>query len=206
MNEPDELPAPEDDTEAIVPDEAEAQDQEQADEEALDVDALKARAKRADELEDRLRRAEADFMNETKRLRRLAENDAKFAVEQVVVELIPLIDALHSAGTGLGDGEAAANMRQGLDLVGKQLLDVLKKHGVEPIDAEGETFDPNRHEAIYVRELEDVEPDSVIEVLRPGFSLHGRVVRPVEVGVAKAPAGEPAEPSDEGGGESEEGA
>jgi len=191
MNETDERPTDEDEETTVdgAADAADAEVQEPAEE--LDLEALQARAKRAGELEDRLRRAEAEFMNETKRLRRLAENDAKFAVEQVVVELIPLIDALHSAGTGLGESDAAVNMRQGLDLVGKQLLGVLHKHGVEPIDAEGETFDPTRHEAIYVRELDGVEPDSVIEVLRPGFSLHGRVVRPVEVGVAKAPAPTP---------------
>ncbi len=177
------------------PEAAEEQSAESSDD--VDIGALQTRAQRADELEDRLRRAEAEFMNETKRLRRLAENDAKFAVESVVVELVPLIDALHSAGTGLGESEAAKNMREGLDLVSKQLLGVLHKHGVEPIDAEGEAFDPSRHEAIYVRELPDVEPDQVIEVLRPGFSLHGRVIRPVEVGVSKAPVSAPEAASDE---------
>lgn len=143
---------------------------------------------RADELEERLKRALAEFRNDTQRMSRQAEERRKFAVEGLVGELLPVFDALHSAREGLagaGEGAALDAVRHGLDLVEKELLNVLGRHGIERIEAAGEAFDPGLHEAVFVVDDPKLEPGSVAQVLRPGFTLHGRVVRPVHVSVTR---------------------
>lgn len=139
-------------------------------------------------LQDKLKRVEAEFVNETKRIRRQAEGDRKYAIEAVVVDLLPVIDALHGARDGLSDDEASRPMREGLALVEQQLQTVFQRYGVSAIEAEGKPFDPARHQAMMMVERDDVEPQTVCEVMRAGYELHGRVVRPAEVLVAKAPA------------------
>lgn len=153
----------------------------------VDVEALQAEAARAPELEERLKRVEAEFVNETKRIRRNASEERKYAIERVVVDLLPVVDALGGAREALGEGGATDPMREGLDLVDKQLTAVLEQHGVTRIEALGQPFDPGRHQAMMVVERPDLEPQTVCEVLRHGYELNGRVVRPVEVIVVKAP-------------------
>lgn len=151
------------------------------------ADPLAEQTARADALAERLKRVEAEFVNESKRLRKQTETERKFAIERVIVDMLPLVDSLHTAMKNLGDSEADQRMQEGLDLIGKQLLEILERHGVTPIEAEGQTFDPNRHEALFTIPRDDVEPQTVVEVLRPGFALHERVVRAVEVAVSVAP-------------------
>lgn len=139
-------------------------------------------------LTDKLRRVEAEFVNETKRIRRKAESDRKYAIEAVVVDLLPVIDALHGARDGLPDDEASKPMREGLSLVEQQLQSVFTRYGVSAIEAQGKPFDPARHQAMLMVERDDMEPQTVCDVMRVGYELHGRVVRPAEVLVSKAPA------------------
>ena len=120
------------------------------------------------ELTDKLKRAEAEFVNETKRIRRKAEDDRRYAIEKVVVDLLPVLDALAGAEGSLGESEAEQRMRTGLDLVVKELGAVIERYGVEEIEALGEPFDPNRHEAITMLESTEVPPQSVCQVLRAG--------------------------------------
>ena len=162
----------------------------------LEAEALRAASERADvaearadDLEEKLKRTLADFRNETQRIARQAEEQRKFAVEGLVGELLPVFDALHSAREGLvsaGKSQALDAVRQGFDLVEKDLLGVLGRHGVERIEASGEPFDPGLHEALFVVDDPALDPSSVAQVLRPGFTLHGRVVRPAHVSVTRA--------------------
>lgn len=163
--------------------------------------ALTEQTERADALAQRLKRVEAEFVNESKRLRRQSQADKKYAIERVIVDLLPLVDSLHTAMKNLGEGEADDRMREGLDLIGKQLLEILERNGVTPIEADGQVFDPNRHEALFTQPRDDVEPQTVVDVLRPGFMLHERVVRAAEVAVSvamPAPVEEPREPQADG--------
>lgn len=164
---------------------------------------LRAQAERADRLADRLKRVEAEFVNESKRLRRQSDEQKKYAIERVVVDLLPLIDAVHTGISNLGDSEADERMREGLDLIGKQLLETLGRHGVAPIEALGQPFDPNLHEALFTQPRADVEPQTVVDVLRPGFTLNERVVRAAEVAVSVA-APAPSEAESDGEGEAPE--
>jgi molecular chaperone GrpE len=162
-------------------------------------------------LADKLKRVEAGFMNETKRIRRQAEQDRKYSIEKVVVDLLPVVDALHGARDSLGEGEAADAVRAGLTLVDKQLSTVLERYGVSTIEALGKPFDPAQHQAMMMVEHPEYEPQTVCEVLRAGYELNGRIVRAAEVLVVKAapqpqgsgrdPAGDQADaPSDAPGG------
>lgn len=151
---------------------------------------------RVQELEDRLRRAEAEFLNETRRIRRQSDEQGRYAAERVVVDLLPVVDALRSARAALGEGEADVMLREGLDLVDRQLVDVLSRHGIEPIDPLGEPFDPNCHEAMLMADDPSRPAQTVSQVLRTGYRLHARVVRPAQVIVARG--GPAARPPEEG--------
>jgi len=177
-----------------------AEDADSATTEPVDVEALRAQAALAEGLADKLKRVEAEFVNETKRIRRQAEQDRKYAIEKVVVDLLPVVDALGSAAETLGDDDASAPMRAGLALVQKQLQSIFERYGITSIDALGQPFDPSRHQAMMMVERPDLEPQSVCEVMRVGYELNGRVVRPAEVIVVKTPApdaGEASEPRGE---------
>jgi molecular chaperone GrpE len=154
-------------------------------------DELAAAKAAAAALEDRVRRQQADFVNETRRIQRQADERVKFAVQPVVSDLLSVADALHGAIEGLKDTEHERRVVEGLRLVQKELLDVLGRHGVAGIDAIGRPFDPAVHEAVLEMEGPGA-PRTVLQVTRPGFTLHGRVVRPAHVIVSKAkPDGAP---------------
>jgi molecular chaperone GrpE len=153
-------------------------------------------------LEDRLRRQQADFLNDVRRLQRAADERVKYAVQPVVEGLLGVADALHGAIDGLSDSEHEKRVAEGLRLVEKELLEVLGRHGVARIDAMNKPFDPAVHEAVMEMESPAAER-TVLQVTRPGFTLHGRVVRPAHVVVAKPkargeapPAAAPATPDD----------
>ena len=145
---------------------------------------------RAAALEEKLKRVEAGFVNETKRIRRQAEQDRKYAIEKVVEDLLPVVDALGSAQAAIGEGESAGAMREGLLLVEKQLASVLERYGVSEIEALGQPFDPARHQAMMMVDHPDFAPQTVCEVLRAGYELNGRIVRAAEVLVVKTPPAE----------------
>ena len=144
-------------------------------------------------LEDRLRRQQADFLNDVRRLQRAADERVKYAVQPVVEGLLGVADALHGAIDGLSDSEHETRIAEGLRLVEKELLEVLGRHGVARIEAMNKPFDPAVHEA--VMEMESpAAARTVLQVTRPGFTLHGRVVRPAHVVVAKSKARKDAAP------------
>ena len=135
-------------------------------------------------LEDRLQRQQAEFVNDVRRIQRQADERAKYAVQPVVEGLLGVADALHGAIEGLSDSEHERRVAEGLRMVEKELLEVLGRHGVQRIDAMNKPFDPAVHEAVMEVESPAAER-TVLQVTRPGFTLHGRVVRPAHVVVAK---------------------
>lgn len=169
---------------------------------AVEMRRLDEAQARVTELEDKLKRTLADFRNETQRIARQAEESRKYAVEGLVKDLLPVFDALHSARQGLvaaGEEPSGSNLgavRQGLDLVERELLKVLGRHGVARIEAADAPFDPGLHEALFVVDHPELAPGTVAQELRPGFTLHGRVVRPTHVAVTRAAPAEPADDAD----------
>ena len=151
---------------------------------------------------DRLLRTAAEAENTKKRLQTDYQRQLKFANEGILEGMIPVLDSLEAAIKSVAEqGEtsdatqAFTTFTEGVQLVHKQLLDALKIHGLTPIEAVGETFDPNRHEALLVTASDAVPEGEVIEEFRRGYLLHTRVLRASQVVVSQGPA--EAEASDE---------
>jgi len=135
-----------------------------------------------------LQRALADLDNRRKRIQRQMTDTQRFAVQGIVVDLLPVIDNFERA---LGAAEETGDfdaLHDGLKLVHDQLLSVLKKHHVTRIEALAKAFDPNHHEAVGQMESADHPDQTVIDVHQEGYQLHDRVVRPSSVIVSRRPA------------------
>ena len=138
------------------------------------------------ELVDTLRRVQADFENYRKRMLREQTTLVERATERLVEDLLPVLDSFDGALGSLGEGDSpeTEKVRDGVVSIRSQLVSVLEKVGLARIDAAGEVFDPNEHEAV-MQDGGEGEPH-VAEVLRTGYRLKGRVLRPAMVRVTRA--------------------
>jgi molecular chaperone GrpE len=151
--------------------------------EAQTLDELR---RERDALQDRLLRTAADFDNYRKRVERDRRDVADLAVVDAVRDLLPSIDNLERAlqAPAIGDADA---FRKGVELIHKQMLDLLRKRGVKAIEARGADFDPNLHQAV-VHEPSDAHREGeVMEEMQRGYVLGERLLRPAMVKVAKRP-------------------
>lgn len=138
---------------------------------------------------DAVLRAQADAQNARRRAEQDAEKARKFALESFCKELLPVVDNLERAlEVTAGHDESVKPIVDGVELTLKSFQDVLHKFHIEPIDPEGEPFDPKLHQAMSMVENPEVEPNTVIAVMQKGYTLHQRLVRPAMVMVSKAPA------------------
>lgn len=151
--------------------------------EKKETDILK---KQLDEQKNKLLRALADFDNYKKRVAIEREQFVQFANETLISELLPIIDGFARAMDAAEKVKAGEEMIKGLALIKKQFEDVLKKHGVDEIEALGKPYDANVHEAILQKEHEGPE-GVIVEEMQKGYALHGRVIRPSMVIVSKRP-------------------
>jgi molecular chaperone GrpE len=132
-------------------------------------------------------RAQADAQNVTRRAEQDVEKARKFALERFCSELLPVVDNLERAlEAAAGDDEIVKPIAEGVELTLKSLLDALKKFNIEPVDPQGEPFDPQVHQAMSMVENGEVEPNTVIAVMQKGYTLNGRLVRPAMVMVSKS--------------------
>jgi molecular chaperone GrpE len=129
----------------------------------------------------------AELDNVRKRAQRDIEAANRFGLEKFAAELLPVKDSLEQAVQS-GSRADAKSLREGQGAT-LQLLDkALEKLGVTVIDPLGEPFDPSRHEAMMAQDSTTAEPNSVLQVIQPGYELNGRLLRPARVIVARAPA------------------
>ena len=136
------------------------------------------------ELLDTLRRVQADFENYRKRVLREQTALVERATERLVEELLPILDSFDGAlGGAAADNAEAEKVRDGVVGIRTQLVTVLEKAGLERIDATGAEFDPNEHEAV-LQDDGDGDP-RVGEIMRTGYRLKGRVLRPAMVRVTR---------------------
>ncbi len=138
------------------------------------------------EAKDRHLRLAADFDNFKKRTRQEHLETIQHASAELIARLLPALDDLHNALESKPDGVDAAWLK-GVELSVRKLEDALKAHGLEAIDAVGKPFDPNVHEAIGHAESTEHPEDSVVQVLRRGYRIRDRVLRPALVKVARRP-------------------
>jgi len=146
---------------------------------------LEATIKERDGLRDQLLRAAADFDNYRKRMERERRDVFDYAAMEIITEVLPVVDDLERALDQPSSPEVAA-YRQGVELVHRKMLDLLKKRGVTPVLAAGEPFDPNIHEAVVHEVSENHAEGTVTGELRRGYRLKDRLLRPAMVKVAKS--------------------
>jgi molecular chaperone GrpE len=142
---------------------------------------------RAEEHHDAWLRAKAESDNIRKRAQIDVQNAHKFGVESFASALLPVKDSLEAALAA--QNNTVETLRDGVDLTLKQLVMAFEKFSLNEINPIGEKFDPHRHQAMSVVET-DATPNSVVQVLQKGYSLHDRVLRPALVCVAKAKGAE----------------
>src|SRR5699024_6879017 len=153
-----------------------------------ELDALKNKVNQLEKekkaAEDKMLRIQAEFENFKKRNKQEKEAIHKYKSQDIASEILPALDnfdrALHADNTDVSDAYV-----EGVSMVYRQLLDALKSHGVEAIQAVGQEFDPNLHHAVMQVEDEDKESNMVVEELQTGYMLKDRVIRPAMVKVNK---------------------
>jgi molecular chaperone GrpE len=138
-----------------------------------------------DEYYERLLRLTAEFDNYRKRLERERRETSERAVASLVEELLPIVDDFERALQADGGVEADA-YRKGVAIIHRQLLDLLARRGVSPIEALGADFDPHQHQAVATETNAAARDGEVVEELRRGYRLGDRLLRPAMVKVAKA--------------------
>ena len=138
-----------------------------------------------DSLQDRLLRRQAEFENYRKRADRERNEYVQSASAELVRELLNVLDSFDLAiRNASSEGSAGEDMLRGLDLVYKQFLDTLGRFGLKAIEAKGQTFDPNFHQAISTVPSDDVPENTVVEEFRRGYTLNGKLLRAAMVSVS----------------------
>lgn len=148
-----------------------------------DPELQKIRVER-DSLLDRLARAQAEFENARRRAAKEQQDFRDFASLEVIRSLLPVVDSFERALQSKSD---AAEFRSGVELIYKQLQDVLAKLGVRPIAAKGAQFDPHVHEAIEMVDTPEAADHEVLEEWQRGYKYKDRLLRPAMVKVARNP-------------------
>ena len=156
-------------------------------EEELELDALRVER---DDLKDRWMRALADAENARKRSDRDRREAENYGGSKLARDLLPVYDNLKRGLEAATDEqrEVSAALIEGVELTMREVVNVFKKHGIEPISPEiGERFDPQNHEAMFEAPVPGTKAGDIIQVMTEGFMLHDRLLRPAQVGVSSTP-------------------
>src|SRR5262245_37046552 len=137
-----------------------------------------------DNLYDRLLRKQAEFENYKKRIDREKAEFMQFASSELIRELLNAMDSFDLALRNAAGDHSGDEDRRGFELIYKQLQDTLARFGLKPIEARGKKFDPNYHQAVSTQASDNMEENTVIEEMRKGYTLNGRLLRPAMVSVA----------------------
>ncbi len=146
---------------------------------------LDSEKKRSEDYLTRLRYLQADFENQKKRFDRETEQIKNYCNERIIVSLLDVVDELELAVKNGEISISPESLIEGVELTLKKLRKVLEQEGVTPIESpEGKIFDPARHNAVVTEEKEDVPECTVLEEIRKGYMMRGKVIRPTIVKVA----------------------
>ena len=135
-----------------------------------------------------LKQTQADFENYQKRAARDRDVERKYAVAPLARDLLPALDNLQRAMDAARQVGESGPLVQGVAATQAQIIQILGRHGITPIEAQDQPFDPNRHEAVMQKPSADHPPGTVVQVLQNGFMIHDRVLRPASVVVSAAEA------------------
>ncbi len=143
---------------------------------------------RAVKMEDHYKRALADLENYRRRAAREKEEIRKFAADALLEELLPALDALRLGLQSARQHADTANLTQGFQMVAELLRTTLEKHGLKEVNPEGQPFNPGQHESVAQQPHPQIPEGNVSQVLRVGYTLHERVLRPASVILSTGPA------------------
>lgn len=153
---------------------------------ATETSELAELQRERDDYKDRWLRKGAEFDNYRKRIDRERREATERAAEAVLGDLLPVLDDLERA-LAAETGEASAeSYRRGVELIHKQILDLITRRGAKPIETVGQQFDPNLHQAVASESVPGVPDGEIVEELRRGYLLGDRLLRPAMVKVAQA--------------------
>jgi molecular chaperone GrpE len=179
-----------------APETAEEKTQAQAEENGAkqvldDLDSLRAKLQDAEQKRDEYlylaQRTRADFENYQKRIKRDQAEERRYAQAPLAADLLSALDNLERATAAAEQAGEKGPLVQGVAMVHAQLLDILRRHGITPIEALGRPFDPNCHQAVLQQPSKEHPPMTVVQVLEQGYMIHDRVLRPARVVVSTAP-------------------
>ena len=168
--------------------EAAAAEGEATDESFDEIEALRAER---DEFRDKFMRALADAENTRKRADRDRREAENYGGSRLARDLLPVYDNMDRAlkAAKEGDEKVPVSLLEGIELTMRELINVFKKHGIQPITPEvGDKFDPKMHEAMFEAPLPGTKAGDIIQVSTTGFMLHDRLLRPAQVGVSSMKA------------------
>jgi molecular chaperone GrpE len=132
--------------------------------------------------------AQADFADYRKRLQRDLAQERRYAHGPLAAELLPALNNLERATAAAKQAGETGVLVQGVAMVQAQLLDILQRHGITRVEAQGQPFDPHLHQAVRLQPTADAPPGTVVQVLEQGFLIHDRLLRPARVVVSAPPA------------------
>jgi molecular chaperone GrpE len=166
--------------------------EEQAAEHVLeDLETLRVKLQEAEQKRDEYlylaQRTRADFENYQKRMKRDQAEERRYAQLPIAADLLPALDNLERATAAAEQASEKGPLVQGVAMVHTQLLDVLRRHGATRIEAQGQPFDPNCHQAVLQQPSKEHPAMTVLQVLEQGYMIHDRVLRPARVIVSTAP-------------------
>ena len=179
--------------------EADADALKQEGDDAGETDPLAVLTAERDELKDQLLRAMAEMENIRRRAERDVSQSKQYGHLNFARDLLSSFDNLSAAlaAAPKADSEAVQNLDNGLknlligiEMIAREIDQVLERHYITRINPQGEKFDYNLHQAMFEIESDEAEPGTVLQVAQPGYQLRDRLLRPAMVGVAKAPAKE----------------
>ena len=170
--------------------ESQAEEANQTQEEAIEVDPLEVALAEAADYKDKYLRAHADFENAKRRLEKDKMNAVSYANESFAKDILAVIDSFENAISSIeganeeNSSEVLEKMKEGVNLTYNQLKKILEKNHIKEIDCEGE-FNPEVHQAIMQIESEDHEAGDVVQVMQKGYTIKDRVLRPAMVSTCK---------------------
>jgi molecular chaperone GrpE len=150
------------------------------------AEQLSLATQQSEQFRDQALRTVAEMENLRRRTEKEVQDARKFALERFAKDLLVVLDSLElGIQAAAGETEEVVKHREGIELTLKQFLTVLEKHNVRPIEALGQKFDPNLHQAMTMEPTNSVEPNTVTKVFQKGYTLNDRLLRPAMVVIAQ---------------------
>lgn len=150
-----------------------------------ELNALKEKAAKVDESLDKMLRLQADYENRKKRQDKEKLDFLRFANENLITELLRVMDDFERAIDSAKNSNDAKVLLEGLEMVRHDFQDIMEENGLKVIDPKGQPFDPEKHEAIEHIEDDGHPANTALEVMRKGYELNGKILRPAAVKVSK---------------------